>query len=988
VTAAAVPPQLKENELSMLRRFCRLLLAVLASIFPGLCFATGALADNLLVNGGFEDGTAYINQSAGLTATVAGWTYATDPNWSGFWNGAETEWGGGATLRTGARSLRVFHYGSTLGYPDGWRTSDAWQVVRVAPSQDYTASAWVFIYLAPGEEIGQQFRAGLRIEELDSQGATIASRQSRFNSASTQWRQVKISFRTTSETTHVRFVLTNHWLLHESLNHITYDDCALEGPSLPSARIPDILGLPDGAAVRLDATRVVSARFDGFFYLQEPGWCGGIRVNGDAFPGDLLEVSGQMTTVDGERAIVPSVLSLNGSAPRARPLGVSNGDCFRSMFPPGLLVTLTGRAVTAGADGAFFELDDGSGQKILATGATTPGEFLQVTGILTRDAQGSLLLRTTLMRRTDEPPVTPRQSFRAAFVLDDQLKSAANAGGQNYWGSYISEIVSRLGLAAVQVSPAELPSRLRDFSILFLAEAEEGSLVNIHGADIVSQLEAWVRDGGMLVGSRTRHLDAVMGNLPAGADIPSAGDFAVSSEFTLNESAFTASLRSPLHPDAPLVTIGSVRPVTASLSQPLAASGDAAVITAHKNGAGWGFYFGFDLGHTFWAIQQGRPVDRDYDGDGWLRTGDAQILGSREPEVPYTDALLFLLQNAVSVQPHPLVSYLPPSGSGIPDIMLFYGGDDENTAGVQVPAATFMGSRGLPYQINAMPSSGSFAVTPDELAVIQAAGTEMSLHYDFITGFAQGDGFTQADVNLQSGWFESFFGYQAVCSVNHWVRWAGWHEPALWMMMAGLKGDNSRFPVPLVSANPVNCIGFAFGTALPYHFWTDAAGGNQRIAFVEAPISGYELGYAGSGLDERQVRRALYLAEHYGYIYEFFYHPVYIASSAGCRAAIDKLLELIDSRGLDVIHTTPGGVVNWWTERSAIALEDVEVSAGTLSFTARNPGSRSFVVNIPVEDFTVGAVPYPHEFREMFGRRWLMMVLPPGDTNVALSIGP
>lgn len=964
-------------------------LAMLLCILAVAGLAGASTAANLLVNPGFESGVAYVNQTYGTTDTVAGWTYVTDPSSSGFWNGAETAWGGGTRVRTGTQCLRVFHYGPRFGYPTGWRTSTAFQEVEVQPNVDYTASAWVFIYLEDGSSIGDDFRAGIIVEELNAAGGVVGRRTSYLPNAAEDWRRVQVSFRSGPNTARVRFILYQKWLLEEEQNHINWDDCALDGPDPDPLGIREAWSLPDGASVRLSG-KVVSAAFDGFFYVQEQNWCGGIRVNGRASPGDVLEIAGRMTTVGAERAIEPISIGTLGKQNAPRPLAMPVRSVFRDPPVVGLLARLAGRVVSSDPLGAYFGISDGSPYPVRVAGSAAVGDFVRVTGVLGLEpAQGgpTAILRCVRIQGTPEGPSPDRVVLRAALVFDEQLKSAANAQGQNYWWTYMSDVLDKLGLTAEKVSPSELPSRLGEFSTIFLGSAEEQLLLQAHGAGIVDALGAWVESGGVLICSLTSAMDGLAGNQPAPALIPSAGDWEVSAEFMLRESAFTHQIPSPLHPSAPLLTLGVVRPVQCIASQALGVTQNASVITARKLGAGWAFYFGFDLGQTFWVIQQGRPVDDDYDGDGYWRTGDAMVTMEYESEVPYTDELLILLQNMVGVLPQPLIGRLPPTGDSVPHALIFYGGDDENGSGIQMLASQFMASRGLPYHINCMPGGdGTFGFSYEDALVMEASGTNLSLHYDFISGFAHPGGFTQADVDYQTGLFSSFLGRPPGCIVTHWTRWTGWWEPAEWMMLAGVKGDNSRFCVPLTSSNPVNKIGFAFGSAFPCFFWTDGNDGNRRLDFVEVPISGYELGYLGSTRDPEQVRRALMMAVHYGYTYNFFYHPIYIAQYASCRDAIDTLLAEIGQQKLNVLHRTPDEVVEWWMERSGIMISDVEPTARGLAFTASKPSPGRFIVNVPLGDSQPVEVPYPYEVREAFGNRWLMMVLPSGETRVEIGL--
>lgn len=568
--------------------------------------------------------------------------------------------------------------------------------------------------------------------------------------------------------------------------------------------------------------------------------------------------------------------------------------------------------------------------------------------------------------------------LQAGYVLDEHAKDDANRAGQNYWWVYIAEVLDRLGLTATAVPPAEIARRLRDLSLLFV-HGRDGSLRD-------ADLDAWVRSGGTLIGCHCEGLDDLCGNeLLSRAQQP-GDDFSVTAELRLTDTPFTAWLVPPSDLHKPLLIASPLRAVRAKASQPLGETDIGAVITARQYDAGWAFYFGFDLAQTFWTIQQGRPVNADHDGDGYWRTADAIVIGDHDPEVPYTDILLFLVQNMTAMRPHPMVHQLPPLNGSVPDMVLYYGGDDEGEEGVHSPAAEFMHSRGLPYHINCMLRDGKFAVGPHEAKALAARRTEVSLHYNFMDGFVHPTGFAQADVRSQTEQFVSHFGKRPVCTVTHWCRWTGSAEPALWMSEQGVRADNSYLHCRSVMLNPINLIGFSFGTCYPFFFWTDHALGNSRVEFVELPITAYELGYEGERSDFERIERALDLASHYQATMNFFYHPVYIAKYPACRKAIDRLLSLIQERGLKVLHSTPDAVAQWWLDRSRTRIEEATFQQGTLRFRVCTPSPLGCIVKVPVGSFQTASTRLPHEVSRKFGQKWLMLVLGKGETDVKVEL--
>ena len=81
---------------------------------------------------------------------------------------------------------------------------------------------------------------------------------------------------------------------------------------IPTVSILEAKGLEDGSDIRISG-RVVSAVFDGAFYIQESGRTSGIRVVSAAVvqPGDVVVVVGKVQTVDGERYVSATSVVVN-----------------------------------------------------------------------------------------------------------------------------------------------------------------------------------------------------------------------------------------------------------------------------------------------------------------------------------------------------------------------------------------------------------------------------------------------------------------------------------------------------------------------------------------------------------------------------------------------------------------------------------------------------------------------------------------------------
>ncbi|MFH1573026.1 MAG: hypothetical protein ABIG68_03535, partial [Acidobacteriota bacterium] len=245
------------------------------------------------------------------------------------------------------------------------------------------------------------------------------------------------------------------------------------------------------------------------------------------------------------------------------------------------------------------------------------------------------------------------RSLAVGYAFDRELQKAANAAGRNYWYAYIEEILSRLGVDARSMPLAACADTeaLSQTGVLFLGDFSESDLPPA----APSALTCWVASGGILIGFATQALDDLFG-VYAGGTIPQEPDpFSISGYFELLPSPVTQDCRAPVDPWQRLIIAAPVRQLGCTTSQPLArlfrchpehpGDGTRAVATGHPAivhrplGAGHAFYFAFDLAQTIWVVQQGRPVDQDYDGDGYLRRTDASVVGDNSRAVPYTDAL-------------------------------------------------------------------------------------------------------------------------------------------------------------------------------------------------------------------------------------------------------------------------------------------------------------------------------------------------------------
>ncbi|HIE26518.1 TPA: hypothetical protein EYP66_04460 [Candidatus Poribacteria bacterium] len=610
-------------------------------------------------------------------------------------------------------------------------------------------------------------------------------------------------------------------------------------------------------------------------------------------------------------------------------------------------------------------------------------------------------------------------NLTTSYIYDADLRIEANRQGKNYWYEYIKEMNEQLGLRAEEMSRNSLEdaATLNEVNILFIGDLTEAQITET----MKSNLDAWVKSGGVLIGFGTEGLDEIFGNSCDSITPQTESDYTISGYFDLRSDPLTTDVHSYLHPEpktegAPrfhreqseqkLIIFSNIRNISPGNSTEIArlygideTDTGYAAITKRDYHNGHAYYFAFNVPQTIWVLHQGIPITHDRDGDGYYRTGDLIAIGDNEREVLYADEILFLIQNMLAQKPQPLIYQMPPKAcpergerdDQIPDALFYWGGDDEAAAGTQVWASNWMKEKGLPYHINIMPNrDGKFAMTAEEAKAILANGHECSLHYNFWDNFNHPCGFTESDVRAQAEAFYQTFGFRHVCSVNHCVRWSGWAEPAKWMRAVGGRADNSFIHHPLPPMNPANRLGFVFGTSYPFYFYDNYIGENRKIDFLEEPITAYEVGYSSSETtDFDSVHKVIDIAAKYHLVMDMFYHPVNIYRHPACREAIEEALRYIDSKGIIAVHKGNDGLWEWWDKRSRSQIADVTVSDETVSFTAVCESDEGMIVKVPLNtsEHSVMRDGRGTSFKNRFefGRNWLYVIVPKGKHKITIS---
>jgi len=593
----------------------------------------------------------------------------------------------------------------------------------------------------------------------------------------------------------------------------------------------------------------------------------------------------------------------------------------------------------------------------------------------------------------------------AAILVDPRRTAAAHARGENYWYGYVTELADQLGLTAAVVDPHAVvaaPEQLESLHLVLLGDLDDAA-----AAALAPVLGRWVERGGTLIGfAPPSPLDHLFGVTPTPAP-PSPDDaYTVVATLSLADHPLAGGLRPVGHPPSPLLVFSSrLRPVQsaghvlAMLRAPAADGATAgpplgAGVVVRPLARGQACFVGFDLAQTLWTLHQGRPITDDHDRDGYYRTGDMIVTGGHRHDVPYADILLLLVQQLAAFSGLPLVHQLPPWRDSVPDALFSWGGDDEaGTDGRQLAASQYFRGLDLPYHINCMakPPDWRFGLATEQARAILANGHELACHYNFHDGVTHPHRIQREELLTQHAAFVRAFGVPSLTSVNHWTHWSGWTEPAEWLLEAGQLADNSFVHKQSPPINPVNMLAFGFGGAFPFHLYRDHRGGNARLAFVEEPMNAYEPGYLREETDLALIRQVVDTAAHYHLTMNMFYHPGYVHRLASCRLAIAEVPRYCRERGIQAAHMGNDALARWWHARSASRITAVQQVGDGMRCRVRTAWPDGIVVKIPAREgwTTARAGGRALHVRgvEDFGRRWLCILVPSGDSSVEIGGG-
>jgi hypothetical protein len=611
-----------------------------------------------------------------------------------------------------------------------------------------------------------------------------------------------------------------------------------------------------------------------------------------------------------------------------------------------------------------------------------------------------------------------------AYLHDAKLSRERNAAGKNDWDIYIAEILGLIGAKADTISFSEINGDgLKPLRALLIGAYAGASLSVKMRMDIAS----WVKNGGILIGFAVPGMDDVFGIRQAGSIEQTPDDYAISGYVQLVPHRLTTELHPFSQPDQKLPVFSDIAQFSLDGATELGRlyrensnrsyTGYPA-ISWNCHGNGQAGYFGFDLPKTSWLLHQGKPREK------LGKTGDVSLIGNNSRTVPYADEFAFLLQNLLAEASIPFLHCIPPDDGKVPDALFYWGGDEySGPAELSLSSSDWMREQGLPYHINI--ESDRHPMSVEDFEHIRDNGHEVSNYWhlkntpglmehvksmDFQLSGAETLKILGPLLKAQSDKLYERFGIRPGSTLFERTMWVGWADLPRLMKDAGATADNTRTgSMASNHENPLDdpfyngsAYGFNCGTAYPFFYYDDFAHGNARIDFIEQPIVWYELGHRASlrcqftdrdtGVPE-EVHGPIDIAVKYHQVINVFYHPAYICRQIRCKEAIQEVLRYIKERNYHVVHMGNNKCADWWFARDLSSLGGHSMASDAIQFTAKTGWQDGVVVKFPLNGREISGVtgngkPLNYRLKKEFGRDWLYIVIPHGDTCVAISLKP
>jgi|GEM_PF-1116484 len=217
----------------------------------------------------------------------------------------------------------------------------------------------------------------------------------------------------------------------------------------PFSTISQARANPNGTWVSL-TSKITTARFSSYYYIEEPDRSSGIRVNtaSGISPGYKVTVAGPLSTSYAERQITPYYQQVTAEGYWIDPLGIRNDwlgggspdpntvavpAAGQGVYNVGLLVRTTGRVVKHASGSRFYISDGGKIQDnasdmpsvfvdSVPSGYVPPlGSYVSVTGISGASTLSGIPMR--VLRPRQDADIVVRE-LTAAYILDTNRTDA------------------------------------------------------------------------------------------------------------------------------------------------------------------------------------------------------------------------------------------------------------------------------------------------------------------------------------------------------------------------------------------------------------------------------------------------------------------------------------------------------------------------------------------------------------------------------------
>jgi hypothetical protein len=152
--------------------------------------------------------------------------------------------------------------------------------------------------------------------------------------------------------------------------------------------------LAEGSALYMTG-KVVSASYNGFFYIEEENRSCGIKVIGSAQAGATVSLEGTVSAASGEKTITASSMGGQSGGTIPKPLGVNIRSAHSSgLSPVGLYVSVWGKV--SSVTGGGYTVTDGSNQSLKVHASTgyagLVDDYVAITGALGSEMSGSAVV--------------------------------------------------------------------------------------------------------------------------------------------------------------------------------------------------------------------------------------------------------------------------------------------------------------------------------------------------------------------------------------------------------------------------------------------------------------------------------------------------------------------------------------------------------------------------------------------------------------------